>query len=290
MAYQAITDSNLDPDAPILSADVLALKYNPIAFKQNDATSPYYQDNTGDNAIFTASGTWTKPSWVSASHLVRVQLWGGGGGGNNGGAGGGGGGGAYVEKIFKMSELGAEETVTVGAGGATGNPSLTGGTSSFGTLLYAYGGGGVVDTGSQNSNGGGGGGSKGDGGAGTSQSGTNLGKGGLGYSSKTQAALATDGVFDGGGGGGDYGTTNGGGSSTYGGGGGGQQGSVNGNGGNSLWGGGGGCGTGGGAVAGTSLHGGSGGAALTAGTAPGGGGGYGAAGARGECRVTVFIG
>ena len=97
---------------------------------------------------FTSSGTWTKPG--SGSWVV-VRVWGGGGGGGRGGAsnnqvGGGGGGGAMVEKIFKFSDLANTETVTIGAGGAGGAAANTaganGGTTTFGSLVTAYGGGG----------------------------------------------------------------------------------------------------------------------------------------------------
>jgi hypothetical protein len=88
-----------------------------------------------------------------------VELWGAGGGGGSGrryvagnpGAGGGGaGGGAYGYRLFKASDLGATEAVTIGAGGAggaavtadttNGASGTAGGDSAFGAWLTMYGG------------------------------------------------------------------------------------------------------------------------------------------------------
>jgi Glycine-rich domain len=97
----------------------------------------------GDIQTFDSSGTWTKPS---TGTIAMLECWGGGGGRYAGaGYGGGGGGGGYNSKWIALSSLGATETVTVGAGGAGRSSDTaggTGGTSSFGTQLYAYGGGG----------------------------------------------------------------------------------------------------------------------------------------------------
>ena len=81
--------------------------------------------------VFTASGTWTKPSGIN---LVRVQLVGSGAGGRNWGPAGGAGG--YSEKLIDVSSI-ASETVTVGAA-PTGQTA--GNTSSFGSHLSATGG------------------------------------------------------------------------------------------------------------------------------------------------------
>lgn len=214
--------------------------------------------------VFTSSGTWTKPSGYSADTPVIIEVWGGGGGGSSNASGGGGGGGAYSQVIVNMGSLGATETITVGTGGATGFNGVTGGTSSFGSLLSAFGGAGGLDSG----NGGGGG-----GGALSSGSSTTGGRPAGG-----DAVTILDSSFGGGSGGT---STNAAGWSGYGGGGGGRS-----AGGRSVWGGGGGEGSFGGG-AGTSSYGGNGGASGSPGVAPAGGGGRNAAGARGEVRVTV---
>lgn len=236
-----------------------------------------------DYQAFTASGTWTKPSGISADALVSVEMWGGGGGGGANATGGGGGGGAYARRILKASQLGATETVTIGAAGAV---SGAGGDSSLGTLLVAYGGGGGAN--SAQGGGGGGGGAMGSGASGSAGNG---GIGGLplGGDDASAAAFNRNSVMGGGGGGTGGGTGNAGGYSYMGGGGGtaGDTG-ASGGGGNSLYGGaGGGAPTTGGA-GGVSTFGGSGGNTGVAGTAPGGGGGRNAIGARGEVRVLVI--
>ena len=95
---------------------------------------------------FNASGTWTKPA---SGTMARIQVWGGGGGAGRANAvtrQTGGGGGGYNEITVPLSTLAASVTVTVGAGGAgrSGSTGLgsVGGTSSFGSLLSAFGGGG----------------------------------------------------------------------------------------------------------------------------------------------------
>ena len=108
--------------------------------------------DTIDAQVFTSSGTWTKPSGLV---FAIVFVTGGGGGGGkwpdtSAGAGGGAGGGTAIE-VLLASELGATETVTVGAGGAGatsgGSAGSTGGTSSFGALCSATGGEGGGSTG-----------------------------------------------------------------------------------------------------------------------------------------------
>ena len=121
-------------------------------------------------ATFTSTGTFTKPPGYTQ---FGVRIFGGGGGGGGGksagagnqrsGGGGGGGGGQNIATIL-ASAVGATETVTIAAGGtggtggtsANGNSGGIGGDSSFGSLIFAYGGG--QGTGGANSSGGGGGG------------------------------------------------------------------------------------------------------------------------------------
>jgi hypothetical protein len=119
-----------------------------------------------DSQVFTANGTWTKPTTgIRATDTVLVVAWGGGGSGgvatNSGGANQaiatGGGGGGFVHRTFRAFQLGATEPVVVGAGGtavsrnAAGNTSgNAGGFSQFGIFIQAFGGEGGLGT---NSNG-----------------------------------------------------------------------------------------------------------------------------------------
>lgn len=112
---------------------------------------------------FTVNDTWIKPS---EGTLALVSIWGGGGsGGSQNGKAGGGGGGACVQRLYRLSDLPSTVAITIAAGGASrasaGN-GFTGGTTTFGSLLSAYGGGGGGIAGSF-PNGGGGGGSLGAG-------------------------------------------------------------------------------------------------------------------------------
>lgn len=107
--------------------------------------------------VFTATGTWTKPTGCTTVQVVCVGAGGSGGSGRKGAAGtvrggGFGGGGAAVSvATFNASDLGATETVTVAAtttGGTSQTTNSTDGTggndgtsSSFGTWLKAGGGG-----------------------------------------------------------------------------------------------------------------------------------------------------
>jgi hypothetical protein len=102
--------------------------------------------NKSNLQVFTSSGTWTKPDGLS---YIIVEVIGGGGGGqssttNSASVGRTGGGGGYSKKLITNANLGATETVTVGAGGAGGTSSnangVDGGTSSFGSHCSATGG------------------------------------------------------------------------------------------------------------------------------------------------------
>jgi hypothetical protein len=233
---------------------------------------------------FDASGTWTKPSGYSATSRVYIQAWGGGGSGarqSTATACGGGGGGGYNERWLTLSQMGATETVTIGAGGAsrttTNQAGAQGGDTTVGILVFAYGGAGGTLT----SGGGGGGGqlSAASGitpgrpfvlsGAGSDEAQGNGSTTNIGTANKNAA------LFHGGGGG--LGTVAV------------QSGSG------SVWGGGGGGGGNATAAPGTSSYGGNGGAGGatgTAGTQPGGGGGGGTstsgAGGAGRVIITVF--
>jgi hypothetical protein len=240
--------------------------------------------STGVNVQqFDSSGTWTKPS-LAAGSRVYIQAWGGGGSGarqSTAGACGGGGGGGYNERWLNLSQMGATETITIGAGGASRTGSNQagdqGGNTTVGSLITAYGGAGSPVT----TSGGGGGGqlSAGSGQAPgrpniqTDESGGEYKQGG--GSTGASALGKNDALFHGGGGG--FATTAATGGSS------------------SVWGGGGGGGGNATAAAGSSSfggNGGAGGATGTAGTQPAGGGGGGTttsgAGAAGRVIITVF--
>lgn len=98
--------------------------------------------------IFTAGGTWTKPT---GARWVEVICVGGGGGApgcpataaGEGSSSGAGGGGVTARSLLDTSALAATVAVTVGAAGAAGTSTVaggTGGTSSFGAHVSAPGG------------------------------------------------------------------------------------------------------------------------------------------------------
>jgi hypothetical protein len=135
-------------------------------------------------AVFTNSGTWTRPPGVNS---VLVKLWGGGGGGAQWSSGSGGGG-AYCEGVITVA---SDVSVTVGTGGASAvdqfHPGGNGGNSSFLSLTAN----------------GGSGGSNGSPGSGGSASGGSLNvngqNGGLGFGGNAAFAGGVGG-FPGGGG------------------------------------------------------------------------------------------
>lgn len=224
--------------------------------------------NKAQVVTFTGSGTWTKDTGLQR---IRVQAWGGGGSGGCGSSSDacGGGGGGYAESWFEAGDLGATETVTVGAGGAAqttpNSDGNAGANTTFGSLLTAYGG-------------------------------AAGGRGASGVGGNGGGVQSGDGVLRGAGGN----DANGGSGILFGGAGGGGAATVGYAGGSALWGGagGGGGGTSNFASGGTSIYGGNGGAgatngSATAGSTPaGGGGGVGgssptASGAGGDGKVIV---
>ena len=255
---------------------------------------------------FDSSGTWTKPG---TGTWAKIECWGAGGSGGRynsaAGGGGGGGGGAYSTYQVLLASLASSVSVTIGAGGASITSGSTngtiGGTTSFGTLLYAYGGGG--GSGAGNGGGGGGGGVLS---AGSTSLGTSGYPGGTPDVTGTATALGDEANSNGGGGGGGGNAApSTGGRAVYGGGGG--SGGISSAralvGGASYMGGGGGGGgsqnAGSSSTGGASAGGGVGGAGGiaaangTAGTQPGGGGGGtqggGNSGAGGSGRVRVIV-
>lgn len=251
-----------------------------------------------DYQTFTSSGTWTKPTGLTGTEMVKVQIWGAGGGGGAAGGtsqGAGGGGGGYSEATFRASDLGSTVTVTIAG---TTSAATLGGNSTFGTLLTGYGGGGGVSN-TANAAGGGGGGIFSAGSSGVT---TTAGAGGNPLGGATTGVSSTFGGGAGGGGG----TGQAGGFSVYGGSGGCSAGAGGTNPNNgSYYGGGGGCGGNGNTntnAGGTSVIGGAGGAggnssvpngvigSIPAGGGGGGGGttGTGGTGGRGEARIWVI--
>lgn len=277
-----------------------------LAFKDSSGSITSLGQLT-DRQQFDATGTWTKPNTGTVAFL---QAWGAGASGGRAGAGdggGGGGGGAYAEKYIALASLSAAVSVTIGAGGTAqtvdDTDGATGGDTTFGAYISAFGGGRGNGDAAGNNGGGGGGGLTSAGSVGTANGGAGGGPSGVIGSATTNTA-ANSNPFGGGGGDGNS-TQTGGGGGLYGGGGGGMGSGTNTEtaGGFSVFGGGGGGGgsdTGTGAAGGTAvIYGGSGGAGNTgatpgtAGTAPGGGGGgsesaNSGAGAAGRITVTVW--
>lgn len=117
--------------------------------------------------VYTASTTWTRPAWARTVTVTAIAAGGGGGSGRRGAAGTarigglGGAGGMFATHEFRASDLGATESVTVGAGGpggagqttddTNGNDGGAGGNSSFGSWLLSRGGPGGIGGGTSNS-------------------------------------------------------------------------------------------------------------------------------------------
>ena len=140
---------------PSCSGTLSSLTYNTSthAYGCNTASGANIQIFcvSGEGPGCGGSGTWT---YNAGYTFVDVEVCGGGGGGgggiltasgtaNSGGAGGGGGG--CNEQVFRASDIGANQTVTLGTGGAGGvgnNNGSPGGNTTFGSFLTGYGGGG----------------------------------------------------------------------------------------------------------------------------------------------------
>ena len=272
--------------APSTSGNVLTSNGTTWASTTPAAATPAINVQT-----FDSSGTWTKPSGYAAGSRVHVQAWGAGGSGGRSSTQqniSGGGGGGFSERWATLSQFGATETITIGAGGAARTGSnqtgAVGGNSSAGTLITAYGGGGGEGL-STGGNGGGGGGSLSAGttGAPGLPSFAGIPDGSAGFAYQGGPANATGGARN---------------ESFWHGGGGGMAGAnavTVANGTASLFGGGGGGGGSTAATGGSSSFAGNGGAAgatAVAGTQPAGGGGGGTstsgAGGAGRVIVTVF--
>ncbi|MCI5075542.1 glycine-rich domain-containing protein [Oricola sp.] len=270
----AVVDKDGDP---LTGGEIVAGRLHTVQFDGTSLRLTGGADANGsgpDYQVFTADGTWSKPSGRPDTALVIMEGWAGGGGGGSDNDGGGGGGGGYNTRFITLGDLPLTLSVSVGAGGAQdsvgGNSSIDDDGTNY---LIAYGGGGGGGAGESVNAGGGGAGEFEQGGNGNFNT------------------VGTGGAF-GGGAGGDPGTNNGIDASTPWAGGGGGAGGYNStrDGGRAIYGGGGGAGVndGVGGTPGISIHGGDGGASGAAGSPRGGGGGANASGGRGEIRVYVI--
>lgn len=153
---------------------------------------PGYLGDFGNRlfSTFQSSGNFTVPTGVTS---IRVRVFGGGGGGKSTGGGGGGGGHAYGTFTVTPATVYA---VTIGAAGTGGASPTAGGTSSFGVLLSATGGG----AGGTGTGGAGGTGTGGDFQATGGAAGNVNGSGGAGAGSQFGTGGATVGAGSGGGG------------------------------------------------------------------------------------------
>lgn len=185
---------------------------------QADSTSPlgvkWGTGGTQTSSTIAISSVWTRPTGISGTSKVFVQLWGGGGsGGNASGSNeaGGGGGGGYQEGWFIASTLSASVLVQVGRGGNSRSGTsdgLTGGITVFAvesSLMTAYGGGGGASD-STSAGGGGGGGLRASGTIATNSDGGEVGGGPIfasifGGTGGTTIASVMNAIYGGGGGG-----------------------------------------------------------------------------------------
>ena len=128
--YTTITDAQLEPNAPITSELMTALRNN----ADLGIFRAFYDIQT-----FDASGTWTKPAGALDTDIMEVWVWGAGAGGDAyainspfvsvAGQADGAMGGAGGFRVARAGDYGATESVTIGAGGAGAVSSSTPGVS-----------------------------------------------------------------------------------------------------------------------------------------------------------------
>ncbi|HEY1944127.1 MAG TPA: hypothetical protein VGH40_18595 [Roseiarcus sp.] len=174
----------------------------------------------GANVLtFSSSGTYTPTPGMTVCDVYLIGGGGGGGGGcleatSTACSGGGGGGGASIAKgRFTAAQIGASQSVTVGAGGGVGAAATSnstagagggqGGYTSFGTLLAAFAGGGGAggQLNAAASGGGGGGGQQAAGGNASGATGGSAGAGGSAGGSGVSASSPSINLGGSGGGG-----------------------------------------------------------------------------------------